>query len=102
MGGRHGPQWPRSRLHAARVSAGRCPGEMAVAKPQPFCAFEYGGTSMSDAQKETVILVHGTWAAPIADSVKWYQPGGDAATAKQAFVAKLDAALEKRGSAARC
>ena len=57
---------------------------------------------MSDTQKETIIIVHGTWAAPNGGSVKWYQPGRDMATAGQGFVAKLDLALEKRGSPARC
>src|SRR5262245_35928564 len=60
------------------------------------------GTPMSDAQKETIIIVHGTWAAPDAGAVKWYQPSRDTATARQEFVAKLDLALEKRGSPARC
>jgi hypothetical protein len=45
--------------------------------------------------------VHGTWAAPEPAANRWYQQidGGDAAAG---FVAKLDTALQKRGSAARC
>lgn len=51
--------------------------------------------------KETVIIVHGTWAAPEPGVTKWYQrPTEDAEAAN--FVAKLDAALDERGSAARC
>src|ERR1700758_1969117 len=66
---------------------------------------------MSDAAKETVIIVHGTWAAPawavpkparaVPPQRKWYElvdgrPGGEP------FPAMLDAALRKRGSSARC
>lgn len=57
---------------------------------------------MPAASKETVLIVHGTWASPDEGAVKWYQPGQDAAAAKGEFVAKLDAELEKRGSPARC
>ncbi|MFA6204771.1 MAG: hypothetical protein WC689_01010 [Methylocystis sp.] len=56
---------------------------------------------MNNPRKETVIIVHGTWAAPQAGTVKWYQPPeGGASTSN--FVAKLDAALQERGSPARC
>lgn len=44
---------------------------------------------------ETVIIVHGTFAAPEPGERTWYQPGDD-------FVAHLDAALAQRGSTARC
>src|SRR5262245_4769102 len=56
---------------------------------------------MEGAVKETVIIVHGTWAAPEPEAKRWYQQidGGDAAAG---FVAKLDRALQKRGSVARC
>jgi hypothetical protein len=56
---------------------------------------------MSDPAKETVIIVHGTWAAPKPDKAQWYQPidGGGAA---EGFVSKLNAALEERGSPAQC
>ncbi|RXH16892.1 hypothetical protein [Bradyrhizobium guangzhouense] len=51
---------------------------------------------MPKLSKETVIIVHGTWAAPAEDHKnQWYQPG-------TGFVAKLDAALQRRGSLARC
>lgn len=51
--------------------------------------------------KETVILVHGTWAAPVDSVHQWYQRREDG-DAQQSFVAKLDAALEHHGSSARC
>jgi hypothetical protein len=47
---------------------------------------------MSEPRKETVIIVHGTFAR----EGKWYRPpAGD-------FVVKLNAALQERGSPARC
>lgn len=59
------------------------------------------GMQMEYLAKETVIIVHGTWAAPMPDKIQWYQePDGVSAT--EGFVAKLDAALQQRGSAARC
>jgi hypothetical protein len=56
---------------------------------------------MEGPAKETVIIVHGTWAAPEPGTNRWYQriDGGDSAAG---FVAKLDTALQKRGSQARC
>ena len=45
--------------------------------------------------------MHGTWAAPQPDKALWYQPS-DSASATDQFVSKLDAALRKRGSPARC
>jgi hypothetical protein len=46
--------------------------------------------------RETVILVHGTFAAPKKRGApQWYQPGS-------AFIAALDAQLAIRGSTARC
>jgi hypothetical protein len=56
---------------------------------------------MQGAAKETVIIVHGTWAAPEPGNVRWYQPA-DRTHAAEGFVGKLDAALEARGSPARC
>jgi hypothetical protein len=55
------------------------------------------GEAMNEHErpKETVILVHGTWAQPRPDEVQWYQRGSS-------FVAKLDAALERHGSSAKC
>ena len=59
------------------------------------------GTQMEELAKETVIIVHGTWAAPQPDKTQWYQqPDGVSAT--EGFVCKLDAALQERGSPARC
>jgi hypothetical protein len=50
-------------------------------------------------RKETVIVVHGTWAEPRQGQNPWYywdssDPNG--------FVSKLDTALRERGSPARC
>jgi hypothetical protein len=55
---------------------------------------------MSGQTKETVIIVHGTFANPKPGKALWYQPR-DSAPA-EGFIAKLNAALQKRGSAARC
>ena len=51
----------------------------------------------SDQRKETVILVHGTFANPNfeANGLKWYQPG-------HRYCEFLDAKLASEGSAARC
>jgi hypothetical protein len=56
---------------------------------------------MGDPAKETVIIVHGTWAAPKPDKAQWYQPidGGGAA---EGFVSKLNTALQERISPAQC
>jgi hypothetical protein len=51
--------------------------------------------------KETVIIVHGTWSAPEAGSRRWYQRFDEGSSAT-GFTNKLDAALQKRGSPARC
>src|SRR5262245_45074544 len=50
--------------------------------------------------KETVILVHGTWASPRKDRSQWYQRSS--AADQSSFAAKLDRALAERGSTARC
>ena len=55
---------------------------------------------MVEEPKETVILVHGTFAAPRRGKTQWYQPCDDASA--NGFIARLNAALERRGSAARC
>jgi hypothetical protein len=55
---------------------------------------------MHDQTKETVIIVHGTFAAPKEGKFQWYQPSDSALP--DSFVARLNAALQKRGSAARC
>ena len=69
---------------------------------------------MSDAAKETVIIVHGTWSAPECATLKpegaaplqppqrkWYEPV-DGRPGGEPFPAKLDAALRERGCSARC
>jgi hypothetical protein len=55
---------------------------------------------MSESAKETVIIVHGTWAAPAPGVIRWYQPADGVPT--EGFIARLNAALQRRGSAARC
>ena len=49
--------------------------------------------------RETVIVVHGTWAAPQSGRTSWYHPVS--ASAPEGFISKLDAALQKRGSTAK-
>lgn len=56
---------------------------------------------MAESAKETVIIVHGTWTAPESGTRRWYQPLGEAPPS-EGFIAKLDAALQERGSSARC
>jgi hypothetical protein len=47
-------------------------------------------------RRETVILVHGTFAAPKQEGeAQWYEPGSD-------FVRMLDEELASRGSTAKC
>jgi hypothetical protein len=53
------------------------------------------------SEKETIIIVHGTWAAPGSTKRRWYEPV-DARPGGESFTAKLDAALRERGSHARC
>lgn len=50
--------------------------------------------------KETVIIVHGTWAGPEASVRRWYEPSNDGYV--EGFPSKLDRALQRRGSLARC
>ena len=56
---------------------------------------------MEEAAKETVIIVHGTFAAPQPGTSRWYQPT-EGMLAIEGFIAKLNDALQKRRSAARC
>jgi hypothetical protein len=56
---------------------------------------------MDEAARETVIVVHGTYAAPLLGASLWYQPV-EGVPATGGFIAKLNDALQKRGSAARC
>jgi hypothetical protein len=62
---------------------------------------ECGGERMNESAKETVVIVHGTWAAPKSGTRRWYQPF-DPILHPDGFVAKLDSALQERGSPARC
>lgn len=57
--------------------------------------------AVSELHRETVIIVHGTWAAPKRDRKAWYElPTADETLSN--FATKLNAALMKRGSLARC
>jgi hypothetical protein len=56
---------------------------------------------MDETAKETVIIVHGTFAAPKPGASRWYQPA-EGMPETEGFAAKLNDALQKRGSAARC
>lgn len=56
---------------------------------------------MEEPAKETIIIVHGTWAAQETGVKKWYEPYEDC-QASEGFVAKLDSALRERGSPAQC
>ncbi|HWJ19649.1 MAG TPA: hypothetical protein VNR65_13070 [Geobacterales bacterium] len=61
-------------------------------------------TSMTEPTKETVIIVHGTWAAPKLEEPakrRWYEPVDDR-PGDEPFPTKLDTALQERGSPARC
>jgi hypothetical protein len=46
-------------------------------------------------RRETIILVHGTFASPKADERQWYERGSE-------FCRALDSAMEACGSPARC
>lgn len=50
----------------------------------------------SKPTKETIILVHGTWAAPMEGRSQWYQPCAGS------FASKLGQALGRHGHAAKC
>ena len=56
---------------------------------------------MDTSAKETIIIVHGTWAAPLAGKTQWYERL-DGEHASQNFTTSLDQALGQRGSPARC
>jgi hypothetical protein len=57
---------------------------------------------MIDPSRETVIIVHGTWAGLEPGTIRWYQPTNRQDGTLQGFIARLDAALQKRESSARC
>jgi hypothetical protein len=56
---------------------------------------------MEESAKETVIIVHGTWAAPEPGTTRWYQLS-DGVPAAKGFIAKLNDALQERDFPARC
>jgi hypothetical protein len=56
---------------------------------------------MEEAAKETVIVVHGTYAAPQPGTSPWHQ-AVEGVPPSGGFIAKLNDALQERGSAARC
>jgi len=66
---------------------------------QGVLSFRSEVRQMEEAAKETVIIVHGTYAAPKPGVSRWYQAEGVPATA---FITKLNDAMRERGSAARC
>src|SRR5262245_45646670 len=55
---------------------------------------------MENAAKETVIIVHGTYAAPKSEGSQWYQSVAGEAT--DGFITKLNVALQERCSPAKC
>ncbi|MGY4402841.1 hypothetical protein ACVIYL_003644 [Bradyrhizobium sp. USDA 3315] len=61
-----------------------------------------GGSEIDELPKETVIVVHGTWAALRPRTTNWWFRTVEAGGNAPSFTAKLDEALEKRGSRARC
>jgi hypothetical protein len=54
---------------------------------------------MDGSAKETVIIVHGTFAGPKLGKRCWHQPSD---SDPKGFIARLNLALQQRGSAARC
>src|SRR5262245_60269243 len=58
-------------------------------------------TAMSEPARETVIIVHGTFAAPDPVKRRWYGPV-DGRSGGEALTTKLAAALQERGSPALC
>jgi hypothetical protein len=56
---------------------------------------------MGESEKETVIIVHGTWTGLEPGKTRWFQPH-DVRDGSLTFTAKLDGALKARGSSARC
>jgi hypothetical protein len=56
---------------------------------------------MDESAKETIIIVHGTFAGLKPGTTQWYQPV-DGDFEAEGFIGKLNAALRERGSSARC
>jgi hypothetical protein len=52
---------------------------------------------MEVSSKETIIILHGTWTVLEPEKSRWCQPS-DGSRAAEGFIAKLDAALQERGS----
>lgn len=52
---------------------------------------------LTGTSKETIIIVHGTFSAHVAEVPKWWHP-----TSRAEFIPRLHQALEARGVAARC
>lgn len=52
-------------------------------------------TIHTEPVRETVLLVHGTWANAASGAAAWWQPGSD-------FCSRMNQALEKNGCPARC
>jgi hypothetical protein len=61
-----------------------------------------GGSESDELPRETVIVVHGTWAGLRSGTTSWWFRTVEAGGNAPSFSAKLDEALEKRGSRARC
>ncbi|MDA9537464.1 hypothetical protein ACM41_15065 [Bradyrhizobium sp. CCBAU 21362] len=61
-----------------------------------------GGSEIDELPRETVIVVHGTWAGLRSGTTNWWFRTAEADGNAPSFTAKLDEALEKRGSRARC
>jgi hypothetical protein len=61
-----------------------------------------GGSEIDELSRETVIVVHGTWAGLRPGTTNWWFRTAEAGGSAPSFTANLDEALEKRGSRARC
>jgi hypothetical protein len=61
-----------------------------------------GGSEIDGLSRETVIVVHGTWAGLRPGTTNWWFRTVEAGESAPSFTANLDEALEKRGSRARC
>ena len=89
---------PRERfspLTQTDISRMEIPQRSSLVPCQEVVSFRSEVRQMEEAAKETVIIVHGTYAAPQPGVSRWYQP-------TEGFSTKLNDALQKRGSAARC
>lgn len=64
-------------------------------KPNFFGVIDLTTNGSNMTAKETVLIVHGTFAAPVEGKLAWYEPGSE-------FCRQLDEQLAARGSPARC